>query len=222
MTRLEIQNAVKKWILKNPDITDAEIQAVINKVYLSIAIPFRFHEIETIAYLNVVSGTKTYALTTATLYALHAAYDREYGKELEVVDPWDTDVRADDEGITEGAPEKISRYGGNVYLYPTPDYTLTQGVKLYGVALPIALASDGASPVYPEDWHFFIELQSAATCSFMLGNDERGQLLQNLALGQLAGRQESHTIEAFIKAMRVTAPRMGGRTPSNFDVTIRS
>lgn len=208
-----MREAVRVWLRNRPEATNTLIDSIINKVYLSMAMPFRFHETESEYLLDTVAGTREYALDSSTMYALHTAYDRQYGQELEVVDINQLDRIIDTEDY-EGSPRKIARYGSGVKFDIAPDYTLTDGIILRGLSLPTELVDDADEPVYPKDWHWIIELQAASVLAFMFDMDERGQLLQNIALGQLTGRQESHTLEAFTKQMQILTGRPKGRNGS--------
>lgn len=217
MTLDEIQAAVRVWALERPEATPTLIQSIVNKVYISMATPFRFHEVEQEYLLTTVAGTRDYALASEDLYALREAFNRYYGNSLDVVDISQLDRSLDYETI-EGRPGKIARYGTGVRFDIAPDFSETDSIILRGVVLPPKLVTGTDEPVYPEDWHWIIELQSASVVCFMLGMEERGQLLQNIAMGQLAGRQEAHTIEAFTKQMQLIA---GYRDRSSSKPTIR-
>ena len=204
MTLEEIRANVRQWLQNRPDAEPAFIDGIINKVYISLATPFRFHEVESEYLLTTVAGQRDYAVSTSDLYALRTAYDRYYGRSLDVVDIDVLDRQMDYETI-EGAPTMIARYGSIVRFDTAPDFSESDSILLRGIVLPAPLTSGDQSPVYPDDWHWIIELQTASVCAFMYGMEERGQLLQNIAMGQLAGRQEPHTIEAFTKQMRLIA-----------------
>ena len=47
MTKAEIRDAVRRWVMERPEATNELIDSVIHKVYISMATPFRFHELET-------------------------------------------------------------------------------------------------------------------------------------------------------------------------------
>lgn len=213
-TRGEIVSNMNQWCLNRPGITTEIRRRILNQIYLSLAMPFRFHELETTHDLSIVSGTSSYEIDSDDMYAIHYARDLENGKRLEWMD-WDEYTRLDDHTLT-GYPESVTRYGNNVYIYPTPDFTLNPGIRLYGLKLPDPMDDDNDVPVYPKDWHFILELSASAMCCFLFAMNERGMMLQNLALGQLSGRQEAHTLEAFFRHMRVTVEK--SRPTPNFDI----
>ena len=216
MTKAEIRDAVRRWVMERPEATNELIDSVIHKVYISMATPFRFHELETSKVIDIVDGTGIYPLTTAEMYAVERVWNGYDGRWLDAGTIRDYQPRLDYDHT--GSPATFVRHGQSLYVWPTPNFDAVGGLTVYGLSLPAPLVSDTDEPVYPEDWHWVIEMGVASIVSFMLNMDERGQLLQNISMGQMAGRQEAHTIEKFFRSLGV---EVGRRRHTRGDVEIR-
>lgn len=184
---------VKRWLFNRPDCTPDLVKQFVNDVMYNLAIPFRFHAFESTQDINVVSGTASYALGS-TLYAVESVRD-VYNKML--LNPMTPELYDEvyDVDASLASPENYMLYGSNITLWPTPDFTSTGGIRLRGIKLPTPLADDADEPEFPEDWHYTIELVAAADMAALFGMNERHMFLKNMALGQIDGKLEAHTIE---------------------------
>lgn len=140
--------------------TDAELTTWINEGARDIA--RRAEVLEATTTINTVANTQEYALPTNTLRVYRAEWSRDGATGTTVIPLEYRDFHSMDSvwwsnsRQGRGDPFYFTMWGFppslNMVLYPTPDVSVTAGIKLYYYRLPTAAASGSDEVECPSGW----------------------------------------------------------------------
>lgn len=204
-TFLEMQDDVIGMVSR-PNIRDL-VKRKLNERAKSLALPFRFKELEATSIVTTVAAQEGYSITDINIAVIDFARDLTNDVKLEIRD---IEWLENQSSSSEGAPEAIVHYGGGVIVYPTPDDVLD--IRLRGRRFPVTMVADTDVCELPEDWHPIVVKLAASEMFFYYGHAERGMEMKNEALGEISSRQEVEVMERRRKPGQMGVTRTkGGR-----------
>jgi hypothetical protein len=213
----EMYGEVAEHLASRGDVTTAQIKTRINRVYRRLAKSFSFHELEeTDESLTTVDGTAS-CTVPAGVWGIQSIKIDDTDNETNLVPRDMVWYERQDTRLTKttGRPRYYILWKNLIYLWITPDdaYSLRVRHKIY----PTALSGDSDVPVYPEEWHEYIVLQTAAEFALLKNMSERYKELKNEALGIISTIQEDDTIESRSRTGQVAIQRTRTKQATDVD-----
>ena len=155
MNLLDIRTFVRlSAVIEDTNITDIQINTLINQGYHELSIIFPWPWLETTADFTVSPNVRTYALPTNFDYRI-AMIDTNLDKAIQHVAAKDYfELYGQDSSSTGKAAEFWTIYDGSVYFTPVPSTAITAAYTLYYYKNITTLVLDDDIPAFHDAFHW--------------------------------------------------------------------
>lgn len=157
MDRQELRENVRMGLPPEvTDVTDANINALLNQGYEELSIAYPWPWLEETANVSLTADTRTAALPNDYLHG-NVLVDDDNDVELPYVAPTVFfRMTGNDTGNSTTTPNFFTIYEGNFHFSPIPSANDTNRYTFYYYETPTTLSTDGTSPQFVTAFHWIL------------------------------------------------------------------